>query len=164
MAKAIEVTGTYQDQAGKTATNTMFIPNGLTLAQIVEGLQAAAAIIDAAITALLTGLEFTISVDISGLTNPIAADSADVEEVNEYIFATADGRDVRYNIPAGNNTASPAGTDDLDQANANVAAFISMIEDGIAVTGGTVTVSDVDEDDITNVLVARERVRNSGSS
>ena len=68
------------------------------------------------------------------------------------------------NIPATNDTASVAGSDDLDQTDTDVAAIVSLLEDGLAVTGGTIIPSDVDENDIVEVVTARERVRNSGSA
>ena len=163
MATAIEVTHSYLDQAGKRATSTSYIANGLTIVQVVEGLQAAAGVIDGVIDIVQTGVEFTIDVDISALTGNTTAGVADVEEVGEFVFNTVDGRKTQVNVPGIINLLSGAGTDDIDQSGLDVAAFISMMEDGITVTGGTVIPSDVNEDDISAIAHARERVRNSGS-
>lgn len=163
MAKAVEVTGTYRDQAGKTATNTQYVTQGSTLAQYVEALRGLAVLIDDVTTAVLSALNFTVTIDLTGLTGNIAAATSDVEEVGAFQFATADGRPVNINVPAINTTMSPSGSDDLDQADTDVAAFISAMEDGIAVTGGTIIPTDVDEDDIAAIVYAREEVRNSGS-
>jgi len=164
MAEPIEVVATYQDQANKKSTNTSYIADGLTIAQIEEGLQGFAQLIDDVTNALINGIDFSISIDGSGLTGNVAGGTSDVEEVAEFISRTAAGREVRMNIPATNDTASVAGSDDLDQTDTDVAAIVSLLEDGLSVTGGTIIPSDVDENDIIEVVTARERVRNSGSA
>lgn len=154
---------TFIDQAGKTSTMEVHFTTGLTLAQITEGLGAGlGALIDAVTVAIITAINALIPVDISGLTGNAAGALSDVEQLGEFIGGTAAGRKVIVNVPAIMNTLSTPGSDDLDQADADVAAFISALEDGLAVTGGTVTVTDVGGDDVTAVLTARERVRNSG--
>lgn len=163
MAEPIEVTGTYRDQANKDSTNTVYIADGLSLAQITEGLQAFASLVDDVVTTILRGLSFTVSIDISALTGNISSADSDVEEVAEYISTTAAGREVVLNLPATNDTQSALGSDDLDQTDVNVADLISMLEDGLATTGGTIIPCDVDENDIVSVVTARERVRNTGT-
>lgn len=162
MVKAVEVTPSWRDQAGKTSTNTMYVPNGLTLAQYQEGLAAAAALLDEISGAVMEGMGYSVDVDISALTGNVASGTADVEDIGAFQFATADGRPVNVNVPGIIDTLTPAGSDALDQAQVDVAAFISMFEDGLAVTGGTIIPSDVDEDDIVSTNFAREGVRNSG--
>jgi len=163
MPEPIEVTGTYVDQASKKSTNTLYIADGLTIAQITEGLQALASLIDDVVSAVINGINFSVSVDLSGLTGNISAGTSDVEEVGEFISRTAAGREVYMNLPCINDTTSPAGSDDLDQTDVNIAAIISMLEDGLATAGGTIIPSDVDENDLVQVVTARERVRNTGT-
>ena len=50
----------------------------------------------------------------------------------------------------------------MNQADPEVAAFISMMEDGIVTAGGTIQPCDVGESDITNLIYAREKFRASG--
>jgi len=163
MAKAIEVTPTWRDQANKTSTNTLYVPNGLTLAQMQEGLVAAAVLLDEVSGAVMEGMGYNVDVDISALTGNGGTSTADVEDIGAFQFRTADGRPVNVNVPAIIDTLSIAGSDALDQADTDIAAFISMFEDGLATTGGTIQPTDVDEDDIVSVIYAREEVRNSGS-
>lgn len=163
MAEPIEVTPSYTDQAGKKSTNTLYITEGLTLIQIIEGLQTLVLFIDDVVGALINGIDFTISVDLSGLTGNVTAATADVEEVGEFISRTVAGRDVTLNLPCINDTTSPPGSDDLDPTDTNIGAIISMLEDGLAVTGGTIIPCDVDGNDLVQVVTSRERVRNSGS-
>lgn len=163
MVKAVEVTGTWRDQAGKTATNTMYVPNGLTLAQYAQGLRASAVILDEVSGSVLDALNYSVDVDISALTGNGLAGTADVEDIGAFQFRTADNRPVNVNVPGIIDTLSSAGSDALDQTDTDVAAFISMFEDGIAVTGGTITPTDVDSQDIVGTVYAREEARNSGS-
>lgn len=164
MVKAVEVIPSWRDQAGKTATNTLYVPNGLTLAQYHEGLEASAVLLDEVSGAVMEGMTFCVEVDISGLTGNVVVTTADVEDIGAFQFRTADNRPVNVNVPGIIDTLAPLGSDNLDQSDTDVAAFISMFEDGLAVTGGTITPTDVDSDDITAVVFAREEVRNSGKS
>lgn len=162
MPRPYEVITTVQDQAAKSSTSTLYVASGLTQAQYEEGLQALAQLIDPVLSGRILALRYAIPVDISGLTGNIAAGTSDVEEVGQFIFRTANNDPVEVNLPCINDTASAAGSDDLDQADANIAAFISMMEDGLAVTGGTIIPTDFEGIDIASVETARERVRNSG--
>lgn len=163
MAEPYALTWTVEDQAGNTATVTEFIAQGLTVAQMEEGAIAHAPNLEGILSGIIKGAELCIGVDISGLTGNVAAGTSDVEEVGEFVFATAQNREVRINLPCMNDTASVVGSDDLDQADTNVDAFITAMVDGITVAGGLLQPCDVDENDLTTVKIARERVRNSGS-
>lgn len=164
MAQAIEVTATYRDQANKTATNTMFVNAGLTIAQYIARLQQAAVIIDAATQAILEGIEFCVSVDISGLTLNTVNLISDVEEVAAWQFLTDEGRPVNLNIPGGLTALTAEGSDDLDLLNSVNGEIQLMMLNGLEVTGSVVIEPcDVDEGDITTLVYAREEVRNSGT-
>ncbi len=163
MAEPIELTGTYTDQANKKATNTLYLAAGLTIAQFTEGIQALSSLIDAVLGAIINGLQFTVAIDLSGLTSNEASTTSDVEEVGEFIFTTGQNRPVIVNLPGILDTFSPAGSDNLDLADSDIAAFVTAIEDGIVVTGGTIIPCDVDQNDITELVTARERVRNTGT-
>lgn len=162
MAEPLEVVGTYRDQANKEGTNTMYVSPGLTINQMTEGIQALAQLIDTVLNAVIRGFDFTLSIDLSGLTGNVAAGTSDVQEVGEFIFATAANRPVILNLPCINDASSPAGSDDIDQTDPDMAAIISMMEDGLVTAGGTIIPTDVDEQDIVALVTARERMRNSG--
>lgn len=163
MAEPDKTVFTFTDQAGKTATSEFFYTTGLTKAQITEGLGALAVLIDEVTGALITAVNMVIPVPIAGLTGNTLVGTSDVEQVGEFVGFTAAGRRTVLNVPAIDNTLSTPGSDDIDQADAGIAALISAVEDGVTVTGGTVTCVDAGGDDITQVLTARERVRDSGS-
>lgn len=163
---AHEVITTYQDDAGKRSTASYFIAEGLTLAQIIEGIRIGAVIIDAVSQAVLTVINFIQALDLSGLTGNAALTVSDVEEIGAFAF-TPSGRPVGsvvVNVPGLLDGLTTAGSDDIDQADPDVAAFISAFEDGIATTGGTIQPCDVDENDIVSTAYARAEVKNSGSA
>jgi hypothetical protein len=87
---------------------------------------------------------------------------ADVEEIGAFQFETVGGFPVYCNIPGILETVVAAGSDDIDQSDVDVAAFITAMETGIVVTGDTVSPTDVGEDSINNTVYARERFRASG--
>lgn len=153
----------YADQAGKKSTSTVFYTTGLTQAQQSEGLGALAVLLDSVTGAIITAIKNIIGVDVSALTDNLVGVLSDVEEVGEFIGLTGQNRKVLINIPGINSTFSVAGSDDLDVTDPDIAAFISMMEDGIAVSGGTVIPCDIAENDVVSVVTARERVRNSGA-
>lgn len=163
MAEPLELVGTYRDQANKEATNTLYVTDGLTIAQMTEGVQALVQLIDEVLNAVIRGFDFVLSVDLSGLTGNSTGQTSDVQEVGEFIFATGANRPVVLNLPCINDAASPAGSDDIDQSDTDMAAIIAMMEDGLVVTGGTIIPTDVDQNDIVQLVTARERMRNSGS-
>lgn len=163
MAIATEIIYTIEDQAAKRSTFTAYAANGFTLPQYSEAIQALAVLVDAILTGVLVGADFCVVADLSGLTGNAVASTADVEDVGVFSYLTGDNRPVIVNVPCILDTLSVSGSDDLDEADADVAAFISMYEDGLVTTGGTIQPCDVDEDDVVSLAFAREAVRNSGS-
>lgn len=154
---------TYVDQAGKRATSTHYVTSGLTLAQITEGLSAFLELIDNVVGTIIYAAQALLSIDISTFTNNTTGVTSDVEQVGEFVGVTAANRKVLINVPGIKDNLSVAGSDDLDTTQADIAAFISALEDGIVTAGGTIIPCDVGELDIVEVTTARERVRNSGS-
>lgn len=163
---AHEVITTYRDDAGKTATASYFVAEGLTLSQILEGIRLGAQIIDAVTSAVLTVVTFIQNLDLSGLASNLALSNSDVEELAAFAF-TPNGRPTGssvINVPGLLEGLTISGSDDLDQADPDVAAFISAMEDGIATTGGTIQPCDVDENDLVSASYARLEHANSGTS
>lgn len=163
MAEPDKAVFSYTDQAGKSSTSTTFITTGLTLAQIEEGLQALALLHDGVVGTLITGCNVLFPVDISGLTDNTIGVTADVEELGEFIGVTAADRKVTINVPGLKDNLSVEGSDDLDLTDSDIAAWITLLEDGMATTGGTIIPCDIAEADITAIVTAREMTRNSGT-
>jgi len=154
---------TVVDESGDEGTTEVNVPDSFSLAQFTEFGAAMATLLDAILAGRVTGADLCFNADISGLTNNAPAEFSDVEQVGEFVFVTADQTKVICNIPAlDENTVTIVGSDDIDQSQADVAAFITAMITGIAVTGGTIAPSDIGESDITTLRTARERHRSSG--
>jgi hypothetical protein len=162
MAVAFEINYTFVDDSGNTATTTIHVPQVYTLPQYTEFARAMAALVDDIVSGVVQSAELTVALDISSLTGNNAQVGSDVEEIGGFKFATVDGRAVTVNIPGINESMVEANSDDLDQLDPDVSAFISAMMDGIAVAGGTAIPCDVEQADLVALDFAREQFRPSG--
>lgn len=163
MSSIAQIIYTVVDDSGDEATTTINTPQGFSLAQWGEFAVSMATLLDAFLAGRVNSADLCLGVDISGLTSNSTLSTGDREEIGAFQFGTLQGFRVNVNIPGIDELVVADGTDDLDQTNADVSAFISAMETGIVTTGGTLTFCDVAEDDITSTIYARERFRSSGS-
>lgn len=163
MALTYGLTYTFKDDSGDTATATIHLPTGFSIAQFTEFGRGMAAFVDDIVSGLVLSAELTVGVDISSLINNTTDFLSDVEEVDSYQFATAANRPVQVNVPGTDENDVLAQSDDLDQVgSAFQAAFINAMLNGVAVTGGTIAPCDVDGEDLEELVYAREAFRASG--
>lgn len=162
MALAFEIIIEYEDEDGDRATHAVEIPTTFTIAQYTEFAQALVQLKDAVSLCRISNCSLGVSADLSGLSNNLLDESADVEDVGAFQFLSAENFPVNVNIPGLSEVVVAAGSDDIDQAHVNVAPFITAMEDGIAVTGGTIIPCDIGEEDIISLVFARENFRPSG--
>lgn len=163
MAIAFDITYTVSDNDGDQATTTVKVPTTFTLSDYGEFGAAMAELIDDIIEGRVDAADLCLSADLAGLVGNVAVGGSDVEEIAAFQFLTSDNRAVNVNIPAMSEAIVGAGSDDLNQADPLVAPFITAMESGISVTGGTITPCDIGEDDIVSTKYAREKFRASGS-
>ena len=164
MALTYEMTYTLSDDSGESATTAIHLPTAFSLAQFTEFGRAMADLVDNIVAGLVARAELTLHFDISSITGNIAGTGGDVEEISAFQFVTAAGRPVEINIPGTIETQVVGNSDELDQTNTEIAAFITAVEDGVAVTGGTVTITDVDSEELIATVYAREAARASGKT
>jgi hypothetical protein len=162
MALTYGLTYTLTDDSGDSATFNLSLPTAFSLAQFTEFGRAMAVFVDDVVSGLISRCELSIGVDISSLTGNTAAAGGDVQEINSYQFVTAVGRPVNINIPGTDETDVSPNSDELNTVDAQQAAFITAVVSGIAVTSGTITVTDIDSEDVTALVYAREAARASG--
>lgn len=155
---------TARDNDNDDSSTSIHVPSGNTLAQYTEFAGDFAALLEGVmIGALNPTARLSIPVDISALTGNVAADTSDVEEVASFQFADANNEPVDLNIPALNLTDDLlAASDALDTADTDIAALITAMESGLAVTGGTIQPSSIAEADIQDTFYARRYTRPSG--
>jgi len=163
MALAPKIIVSIRDNKGKVSTTEIKIPTGITLSNMIEFAQGIVQLIDAITTGVIVGVSIGISVDTSGLGLTAAAGStADVEEKGRFQFQTTGGFFTTVNIPCFSDVDVLPGSDAIDQAEVNVAAFIAAMTGGLTlVDTSVVQPSDSREDDITTLVSALERFRAS---
>lgn len=154
-----EIVYTVRDEANKDGTTSIKIPTTFTLADYIEFGQDFIVLAGALMRGLVRSAALCIDVDISALTDNTISSISDVEEVGAFEFTTSAGNRVSLNIPGCPDLSVIAGTNTLDPTDTEVAAIITMMEDGIA---GTLP-SDIGGEDITEVIFAREHFKSSGA-
>lgn len=153
----------YRDESGSRATAGYHVGSELTQPQYVEGGQALAPLLDDFTDGVIESMSLTVPVDISGLTDNTAEVGSDVEEAAEFGMITTENRGVSVVIPGLLSDYFTPGSDDLDQSDPLLAPLISMFENGLATTGGTIQPCDVGEIDVSSVIRARKITRPSGT-
>ena len=163
MALAPNITYTVRDGDNDSATTSVYVPIGDTLARYTEFAIAHAPTIEGIILGVIDpNAVLSIPVDISALTGNTATATSDVEQLAAFQFANTDNEPINVNIPGRNELHVVTGTDVLDETEPVIAAMIAMMEDGIAVTGGTASPCDIAESDIVDTFYVRKLTKNSG--
>lgn len=147
------------DNDGDTANTEIHVPSAFTIAQYQTfANDYANAMDDILLGAIDPKGTMTIPVDISALTGNTLDPASDVEQIAAFIFQDANGEPVDVNVPGLLLADVVSGTDELNTADTQIAAFITMMETG----NGTIAPSSVSESDIVDTLQARWETRASG--
>jgi hypothetical protein len=163
MAQPSEVTVTIRDASGDKATASFFVQNNFTFSQYNEMSADLANALDAVIGGVIENMSLRIPVDVSGLTGNTIGSTADVGDVGQFQFRSTENRPVKINVPGILEAVVAGGSDDLNQADAAVAALIAGMEDGLTTVAGVIQPCNIGEDDIVTTEFARERFRNRGA-
>jgi hypothetical protein len=163
MAIAPSIKFGFADNDADKATHEVHIDSGLTLAQYSAFALLYAPVVENMIVGTLNPVAtLSIPVDISALVGNVATSTGDVEQIAAFAFRCDEGGGTELNIPGLRDENLVPFSDALDTADAPIAAVVAMMEDGLAVTGGTISPSDIAEDDIIATLWSRGETRNSG--
>lgn len=161
---SIELVATIEDSDGDTATTSIRINDDATVAGMQEF---AEAYFGAAAVLIYGGIRNVIAIlrpSISGLTNNIALAGSSIFRQAKFEFVTASGNRVKMNVPCLLEAVGQGvGPDELDVSDPDVSAFISMMENGITISGSLVQPCDIGEESIVDTVFAREAFKNSGS-
>ena len=148
-----------RDNDGDAANTEIHVQSGATIAQYAAFADAYAnAIDDIALGAVEPLGTMSIPVDISALTGNTVDASSDVEQVAAFQFADTNNEPVDINIPGLLLADVLAGSDGLNTADTEIAAFITLIETG----NGVIAPCSVSEADIVDTFYARKETRASG--
>lgn len=159
MAIATTITMTVRDAKTALSTVSFYVPVATEEADVDEYAQSAATYVDALIGGQIIKVQVTRQVDISGLglqAQPNA--NTDVEEGAKFIFGTAlPGVTREIRLPTINEVIFTPGSQVVDLTNADVISFVDhMVDPYTATSTNTVSGSDYREDDLTQLLSARE--------
>lgn len=152
----------FRDAKGKTSTTKVRIPASLSFTVFVAFAQALAEIISQMTTCEIVEVSVSVGLDLSGASlKSVATQFSDVAN-KAFIQArnAVNGLLGKFKIPTYDDLNNLANSDMLNQADADVAALITLIEDGITLTGLVYPVT-VRGDGLTEVTVAVEQFRKS---
>jgi hypothetical protein len=161
MVLAASLVFTLQDNKGKSSSTKIHIPTTFSLSQMLEAGTAFAQLIANLSSAKITNVSLSVGVDLSSATiRAVAAATSDVFQKALLVAQSAvAGLKARFNIPTLDESKVIDGTDQIDLADADVAAVVTALEDGIVVGGVTITPRDMRGDLLSQVTLAREIFR-----
>ena len=160
MPLALIVQVDFVDAKNKTSFTRVRVPNGFTIAQYTTFAQDLAQAVTNISGCRVTGASIGLNFTFTGL-GAAAAAAADVASKAYFKARSAvAGFFAKFYIPTfDEDTLVLAGTDDIDTANAAVAAYITLVESG----DGTVVPCDKYGNDLVDVTVAKEHfIEHSG--
>jgi hypothetical protein len=147
------------DNDNDPANTGIHVPSGFTIAQYGTFANAYANAVDDIVLGRVDPKgTMTIPVDVSALTGNTLDPASDVEQIAAFQFLDTNGEPVDINVPGLLLADVVAGTDGLNTADTQIAAFITLIEAG----DGIVEPSSVAEADIVSLIYARKETRASG--
>lgn len=145
-----------QDAKGNTSTVTISLPGTVALADVNGFIDATAALIDSLINGKITDCGYTVNVDLPAGLSAIANAFSDVQEKARFAFRSVNRFLKAVGIPTFSETKYLANSALVDQADVSVAAFVTMMEDGITVNGHVVQPCDIRGEDIATLESAVE--------
>lgn len=156
---AVYIYFNIEDDKGDVSTVEIPFPSATTITDLPLLVQAFGDLIDPLVSGGLRDAGVRMSVSVTGF--PTAAGSlSDVQEKGEFVFRTVNGFLKRLNLPTFVETLILPGTKEIDQADTDVAAFITAMEDGIDLAGsggsGVVQPCDLRDEDLTEIVNALE--------
>lgn len=161
MVLAVTIRFDIQDQKGKKSFTKVRVPTGYELSHYGEFALGMAQLIANMSTGQITRVSFCVGLDLSGATiKAVASGLSDIAQKILIGFSTAvSGFRTKLKLPAISEVKIVAGSDSWNLADPDVAAFITAMENGIVVTGGTVQPTDMRQNDIVSTDYARELFR-----
>lgn len=141
MALAFSLILNFEDETKKKSSTKLRLPTTFSISQYTEFAVAAAQLYADASQCRITNVSLTVDFDFSALgLDGVALIAANVGKKAKFLWETVTaGLAARFAVPTVDESIFPADTDDMDQSDPIVAPFISAIENGIAVTAGTIT-------------------------
>lgn len=152
MALALIVQIDFVDAKNKTSFTRVRVPNGFTIAQYTTFAQSLAQAVTNISGCRVTGASIGLNFTFTGLA-AAATEAADVATKAYFkVRSAVAGFFAKFYLPTFDEALVLAGTDEINQADTAVAAYITLVETG----DGFVIPSDKYGGDLAEVTVARE--------
>lgn len=159
---------TFKDEKNKPSRTEINLPSGTAFTDVVLFAKEFAPLVNDLITGQITSIGVCASVSLTGLglrTAPLSG--SDVEEGGRFQFNTVNGFPTAFRLPTFAESFVLANSRNIDTTDADVAAIVTAMEDGIDLSGaggtGVITPVDKRDEDIVALNYAREQFFNSGS-
>lgn len=154
MGLAVQVNFTIEDAKGKSSTTNVYVPASFAIADYIEFGTAMGQIIADLSEGILTSISISLPLSLSGATiRSAAAIAADVAKKALFTAGSAvAGLFARFNIPTYDESHTVDNTDEMDMADADVAAVVAILEGG----AGGANPCDLRGNNLTDVLSGRE--------
>ena len=161
MPLAVTIVFGFEDNKGIPSSTKIRVPNGFAISDYLEFASAAGQLLANITQARVTRASVCFGIDLSGVTlKAAAASAADAARKAYFQFNTAvSGLRTRMFVPTVTETIIPVGSDAIDTTDPLVAPFVSIMTNGLIVTGGTISPTDDRENDIVSVTTAEEKFR-----
>lgn len=161
MSLAVTVRFDFVDIKNSKSFTKIRVPTTFSIPQYLEFAIAMGQLLSNISAARITGASVTLAVSLSGLSLKAAAASvADVFQKGYFSFnSAATGFRKRLRIPTFDESKVGLGSDNIDTLDVDVAAFITAMENGIVVTGGTISPTTERGHDLVSINEAREVFR-----
>lgn len=161
MPLAVSMRFDFTDAKGKTSFTKVKVPTGFTISGYLDFGTIMAGLIADLSNCRLTRASFCVGLDLSSSTiKAVAGGLSDIAQKALFGFSTVvSGLRTKLKMPSISETKMVLGSDVLDQSDADVASFISAMENGIVVTGGTIEPTDLRGNNVSTLNYARELFR-----
>jgi hypothetical protein len=158
---AVAIHFTIVDVKNKTSKTTVHVPTGFSIAQYAGFAQAMAQIIALISEGVITEVSVSLPINLSGATIRAAAlVGADIfKKLFLQARSSVSGLLGKFFIPTYDEANTLANSDQANQADTEVAALISVIENGVNVSGEVVRPVDLRNNNLVDVSIAREVFR-----
>jgi hypothetical protein len=153
----------FKDAKNKESFTRIRIPSTFTFLQYKAFGAAAAAVLKAMTTCEITEVSISVGLDLSGASlKTVATQFADwFNKAHIQAVNAVSGLFAKFQIPTYDDANNMAGSRNLDLADAEVAALVTLIEDGVTIGAGLVYPVTVRDEATTLVTTAEEMFRKS---
>lgn len=155
---SVNVVFSVQDGKGQISPITINLPTSVSATDAVAFAKTAWPLVDALIQG--GNVVGRVSFEVAGLTSGNPVGGADVQEIGRFIFKTVNNFTKSLGLPTFLESKILPGTDQIDTSDADVAAFVTMMTDGIDTTAnggsGVISPSDYRDEDLDSLVGAIE--------